>query len=262
MMVAGFYNNTTRRTPNPLPYPLTIPEVSRWWDGPALALANGATVDSWTERVVKDHASTAGSLITYATNVQNGLSGVVWPSPGADNAAHRFYAGYGNVHSNTNGMMIFISGKWTGVRPLIYKSGAAAGKYFWEFHVQSRAVYEDKAAALPAACNWNSNIPPREWPSATWGVVALTWTPGAAPEVYYNKVITTVDGLPAAVAVNTIEDDDGNDQVMTIGGGGAFGTGGNFNGTLGDVIIVSKHTTALRNSLFDWLGVRWNIAMP
>jgi hypothetical protein len=231
-----------------------------------MKLGNGVYITEWYDRIAKDQAVEATSTQTYNTTAYNNKAGVVFPVTGADTAQDRFSCGFSNVHSNTDGMMIFIAGKTTTTpRTVLSKEGTSAGTYFWSFGAVSIGIYEDKAAATPAKWSWNSDSP-RDWLVGTWAIVAYTWTPGAAPVMYVNKTACDAGaGNPpdtgTVTAVNDIELDDGNDQRLIIGGLKAA-AGSPFQGTLGDVIILNKNDATLRTAMFDWLGARWNIAMP
>nr|AKH46900.1 hypothetical protein [uncultured marine virus] len=233
-------------------FPLSLGRhLTRWWDAPNLGLADGAAITSWADRRSRDKAANASSVATYSAEYRNGL-GVVNFDP---TSAVPLIGGYGDIHSNTNGLMVFIAGDWqtSGYRRFFAKWSGASGGYFWHFDPASIQVAEAKTSQSGSTVNFPDYS--TTWPINTWGLHCVTWTPGEPCKIFFNGTQVAEGGN----AIDSIDLDDGNDTPITLGTDAAGS--GDLDGNVGDIITVAWDDATIRQEMESFLMAsdRWDL---
>ncbi len=234
-------------------FPLSLGRhLTRWFDAPGLGLADGASITSWTDRKSGDVAQNAAAITTYSAEYRNGLGAVRFPGTGV---RVPLIGGPGDIHSNTDGLMVFIAGEWSdsGYRRMLAKWTGASGGYFFHFDPATLQMCVDKTTSSGTVniADYSSL-----WPPLTWGVYSIAWTPGTPIRVYFNGVIVAT----GASSLASMELDAGSDAALTIGGDAAGD--GTLVGYLGDIITVNLDDATIRQEMDSYiLGAdRWDVS--
>ena len=229
-------------------FPLTLGRaLTRWWDAPNLDLAESTAITSWTDRKSGDSAVNASATTTYDADYRNSLGVVNFPTGGVP-----LVGGYGDIHSNTNGLMMFVAGEWvdSGYRNMLAKWTDASGGYFWRFQPAAIRMTDNKTTSSGTT---NFTDYSTTWPSLTFGIYCVTWTPGGKPKIYFNGEQVG----ESAYALADMDLDDGNDAPITIGADSAEGS--KFIGKIGDIITVNWDDATIRQEMESFLNDRWDL---
>ena len=233
-------------------FPLTLGRsLTRWWDATNLDMDDGASVTSWTDRKSGDIAANVNSAALYSAEYQNGLGCVQFRD-----AVHApLIGGPGDIHSNTNGLMVFIAADYTGstYRKMLAKWSGASGGYFWHFgqawlQMCSSKTNSRGSVYFSDVATW--------WPVSTFGIYCVAWTPGTPPRVYFNGELVAEPSWN----LSGIEMDSGANAAISIGGDAA--SGGIFNGRIGEIITVAQDDATIRQEIESYLmaSTRWGVS--